>query len=107
MTTSPALLAAVLVLAAGTFALRLAGPLLRSRVTFPPRAERLTRLSAVVLLAALVATSALAEGQHAAGVARPAGVAVAGVLAWRRAPFLPVVLAAAAVTAGLRLAGVP
>jgi hypothetical protein len=34
-------------------------------------------------------------------------VAVAGVLAWRRAPFALVVLAAAAVTAALRLAGVP
>jgi hypothetical protein len=31
---------------------------------------------------------------------------VAGVLAWRKAPFLVVVLAAAVVTAGLRLAGV-
>jgi hypothetical protein len=34
------------------------------------------------------------------------GVLVAGVLAWRKAPFLVVVLAAAAVTALLRLLGV-
>jgi len=30
-----------------------------------------------------------------------------GLLAWRRAPFVVVVLAAAVVTAALRLAGVP
>jgi hypothetical protein len=42
-----------------------------------------------------------------AGMARPAGVAVGAVLAWRRAPFVVVVFAAAAVAAGLRLLGVP
>ncbi|WP_344259024.1 AzlD domain-containing protein [Streptomyces sodiiphilus] len=97
----------MLVLAAGTFAFRFAGPLLRSRVTFPPEAERAMELSALVLLAALVATTALTEGHGLAGVARPAGVAAAGLLAWRRAPFLVVVLGAAAVTAVLRLLGVP
>ncbi|KUL39381.1 branched-chain amino acid transporter [Streptomyces sp. NRRL F-4489] len=101
-----ALIVAMLVLAAGTYGFRLAGPLLRSRLTFPPRAERLMEVAAVVLLASLVATTALTEGHGAAGLARPAGVAVAGVLAWRKAPFLVVVLAAAAVTAVLRLLGV-
>jgi hypothetical protein len=58
------------------------------------------------MLAALVATTALTEGHAFSGLARPAGVLVAGLLAWRKAPFLTVVLAAAAVTALLRLAGV-
>ncbi|NGO71898.1 AzlD domain-containing protein [Streptomyces boncukensis] len=107
MTGSSTLVVAVLALAAGTYAFRLAGPLLRSRVAFPPRAERLLETGAVVLLAALIATTALTEGDGAAGVARPAGVAVAGVLAWRRVPFLAVVLTAAATTAVLRLLGVP
>ncbi|QES51822.1 branched-chain amino acid transporter [Streptomyces venezuelae] len=100
-------LAAMLALAGGTFLLRLSGPALRARVTFPQRAEKLLEVSAVVLLAALAATSALAEGADFAGVARPAGVAVGGVLAWRKAPFLVVVLAAAGTAALLRLAGVP
>ncbi|MGK5638614.1 AzlD domain-containing protein [Streptomyces sp. URMC 126] len=100
------LIAATLVLAAGTFAFRLAGPFLRSRITFPPRAERLMEISAVVLPASLVATTALTEGHGPAGVARPAGVLAAGLLAWRKVPFLAVVLAAAAVTAALRLLGV-
>ena len=97
--------AGLLTLSAGTYAFRFAGPALRQRVTFPPWAERLLDAGAVVLLAALVATTALTTEHHFAGLARPAGVLVGGVLAWRKAPFLVVVLAAAAATAGLRLLG--
>ena len=93
-------------LAAGTYAFRLSGQVLRARITFPPRATRLLEAAAVILLAALVATTALTEGHGFSGFARPAGVLVAGVLAWRRAPFLVIVLAAAAVTALLRVLGV-
>jgi branched-subunit amino acid transport protein len=98
--------AAMLTLAAGTYAFRFAGPALRAKVAFPPRARRLLEAAAVVLLTALVAITALTEGHGFAGLARPAGVVVAGVLAWRRAPFLAVVITAAVVTAVLRVAGV-
>jgi len=98
--------AALLTLSAGTFAVRFSGPVLRQRITFPPWAERLLEAGAVVLLAGLAATTALTEGHGFAGLARPAGVLVGGVLAWRKAPFLVVVLAAAAATAVLRLLGV-
>ena len=93
-------------LAAGTYALRLSGQLLRARVSFPPRAGKLLEAAAVIMLAALVATTALTEGHGFSGFARPGGVLIAGVLAWRRAPFLVIVLAAAAGTALLRLVGV-
>ena len=92
-------------LSAGTYAFRLSGQVLRAKISFPPRVTRLLAAAAVILLAALVATTALTEGHGFSGLARPAGVLVAGVLAWRKAPFLVVVLAAAAVTALLRLAG--
>ncbi|MGY5008744.1 hypothetical protein ACWCY6_11765 [Streptomyces sp. 900105755] len=59
-----------------------------------------------MLLVALLATGALTEGGGFAGIARPARVLAAGVLAWRGAPFAVVVLGAAAVTALLRAAGV-
>ncbi|AUI58457.1 AzlD domain-containing protein [Amycolatopsis sp. BJA-103] len=95
------------VLAAGTFAFRFAGPVLKARFTVSPKAEKLMARSAVVLLAALVAVAALTEGHEFAGFARPAGVLVGGVLAWRKAPFALVVVAAAATAALLRLAGVP
>lgn len=106
MTETWLLLGSIAVLAAGTYAFRLAGPLLRERYSLTPRMRRVLTGAAVVLLAAVVATSALIEEQAFAGWARPSGVAVAGVLAWRGAPFVLVVLAAAGVTAGLRLLGV-
>ncbi|GAA4869672.1 MULTISPECIES: AzlD domain-containing protein [Saccharopolyspora] len=95
----------VLALAAGTYAMRLAGPLLRGRVEFSPRWEQLMSIAAMVLLGGFVATSTAFEGGDLAGWARFAGVAVGGVLAWRKAPFVLVVVAAAATTALLRVVG--
>ncbi|NEB75046.1 AzlD domain-containing protein, partial [Streptomyces sp. SID14478] len=92
-----------LVLAAGTYAFRLAGPLLQGRVELPARVQELLSTGATVLLVALLATGALMEGHEFAGWARPAGVLAGGVLAWRRAPFAVVVVGATAVTGLLRL----
>ena len=101
------LIVAIGVLAVGTFALRIAGPVLRTRIEVPERVESLLATAAVVLLTALVATAALTDGDGFGGVAKPAGVLVGGVLAWRRAPFVLVVIAAAATAAVLRLLGLP
>lgn len=97
---------AIVALAAATFTFRIAGPLLRNRVTVPAVAERFLAGAAAVLLVALAATSALTQGGGFAGWARPVGVLVAGILAARRLPFPLVVLAAAIVTALLRLGGI-
>lgn len=102
-----ALVLGVVVLAALTYGVRMAGALLRARTTLPDEGERLTVVAVAVMFCALIATSAVLEGGAFAGPARPAGVGVAAVLAWFRAPFLVVVAAAAVVTALLRLAGVP
>lgn len=107
MTSTTTLLIAVGVLAVGTYALRYAGPMLRARFTLSAGVEKLMTAATVVLLAALVATVALTEAQEFAGWARPAGVLAGGVLAWRKAPFVAVVVVAAAVAAGLRAIGVP
>ncbi|WP_129669687.1 AzlD domain-containing protein [Phytoactinopolyspora endophytica] len=106
MSTTMGLVLATIVLGAGTFAFRLAGPLLRERVELSPRVEKLLGVAAVVLLAALVGTTALLDEQEFVGFARPAGVAVGGILAWKKAPFFVVVLAAAGTAAGLRVLGV-
>jgi branched-subunit amino acid transport protein len=105
---------AILVLAVGTYALRAAGPLLRTRLAkahgsaeLPPRLTELLSTAATVLLVALVAISAFTDGGEFAGIALPAGVLAGGVLAWRKAPFVVVVVVAAAVAAGLRALGVP
>jgi branched-subunit amino acid transport protein len=105
--TAASLVVATVVLGVGTFAFRLAGPILRSRVDVSPQLERLMAMAAIVLLAALVGIAAFLDGQEFAGVARPAGIAVGGVLAWRKAPFALVVIAAAATAAALRALGVP
>jgi branched-subunit amino acid transport protein len=101
------LIAAILALAVGTYTLRLTGVLLRDRLNLSDRVRRLLPMAAAALLAALAATAALTESGAFAGVARPAGVAVGALLAWRRAPFVVVVIAAAVTAAGLRLAGLP
>ncbi|MCW2632308.1 MAG: branched-chain amino acid transport [Pseudonocardia sp.] len=97
---------ALAVLAGGTYLLRLAGLVLRERLKLPERVARLLDLAATALLLALVATAALTEAGGFAGWARPAGVLVGAVAAWRRAPFAVVVVLAAATTAGLRALGV-
>jgi branched-subunit amino acid transport protein len=100
-------LLAIAVLAAGTYAFRLAGPVFRHRMRIPDRLQRLLAVATAVLLTALVATAALTQGDGFAGWARPAGVLVGGALALRRAPFPVVVVAAAATTGVLRLTGIP
>src|ERR1700747_3410497 len=97
---------AIVALAVVTYGFRLSGAVLRGRVTGPAAPERLFADAATVLLIALAATAALTAGHGFAGWARPAGVLAAGVLAARRAPFPVVVVAAAGVTALLRLAGI-
>ncbi|MET8977534.1 AzlD domain-containing protein [Streptomyces sp. NPDC004539] len=97
---------AILVLALGTYAFRLTGPLLHGRVTLPERVRGMLSAGAIVLLVAMLATGALTETGGFPGWARPAGVLVGVGLAWRRAPFVVVVLGAAGTTAVLRGAGV-
>ena len=98
---------AVLTLAGGTYLMRIAGIVLRDRLHVPARVERYLDLAATALLVALVATAALTDGTGFAGWARPAGVAVGALAAWRKVPFVLVVVLAAATTAGLRHLGLP
>jgi branched-subunit amino acid transport protein len=96
--------AAVLVGAAGCYALKLAGLSVPRRVLDHPRARRIAGVLPVALLAALAATQTFGDGRHLTVDARAAGLAVAVLAIWRRAPFLVVVCAAAATAALVRLA---
>ena len=98
---------AVAGLAAGTYLVRLSGLLLRRRPRIPDGVRRYLDLGATALLVALVATAALTQAGGFAGWARPVGVALGAVAAWRRLPLVVVVLVAAGGTAVLRLVGVP
>ncbi|MEU6255346.1 AzlD domain-containing protein [Streptomyces sp. NPDC047043] len=96
----------VLALAVGTYTFRLVGPVLQGRVELPARVQELLSAGAIVLLVALLAKGALTEGGGFAGWARPTGALVGGALAWRRAPFVVVVLGAAGTAGVLRAVGV-
>lgn len=97
------LIGALVVVTAGIKAF---GPVLVGGRTLPVWATRVVALMAPALLAALVVTSALADGQELEAGAHTAGVAVAGVLLWWRRPLVLCVLVAIAVTAALRALGV-
>jgi len=73
-------------LSAGTYAFRLSGQALRARISLPPRVTRLLEAAAVLLLAPLVATTALTEGHGFAGLARPEDRGE-GVPGWRGPRF--------------------
>lgn len=99
------LLAAIAVLAVGTYAFRATGPLLRKRWKPSPALQRTLEVASVVLLAAVAARSGTFHDGELADGALIGGAAVAAVLSWIKAPFLVIVGAAVAVTAGLRFAG--
>ena len=85
-----------------TAAIKGAGPLTLGGRELPGWFSRVIALMAPALLAALVCTNALADGQRLSIGADTAGVAVAGLALWRGASVIVAVLIAAVVTAGLR-----
>lgn len=95
--------AAVVVVGAGTVALKAAGPALLAGRPLPPRASALLAMLAPALLAALVVTQAFADGRHLVLDARAAGLGAAAVAVALRAPLLAVVVVAAVATALVRL----
>lgn len=98
---------AIAVTAAGCYLVKLLGLSVPPEVLERPLVRRLAVLLPVALLAALAALQTVGGAQGELVVdARLAGLAAAGVALLLRAPFLVVVAAAVAVTAGLRaLAG--
>lgn len=95
---------AIVVMTIGAWGQRLAGaflvgPLLERR----PLLARAAGLIPAAVVMAVIVSLTLVRGGSLVIDERLAGLAVAALLVWRRAPFIVVVLAAAAVTAGLRL----
>jgi branched-subunit amino acid transport protein len=92
--------------AAVTIAIKAVGPMALGHRDLPGWFIEVIALMAPALLAALVVTAALADGQRLAVGADTAGVGVAGVALWRGVNVVVGVAIAATVTAGLRAAGV-
>ena len=96
----------VLLCALTTFVTKGIGPAATGARELPAPAVRVVALLGAALLSALVVTNALADGDRVHVGADTAGVAVAGLLLWRRVHLLVAVVSAAVVTAGLRQLGV-
>ena len=94
--------AAILGLAAISYALKAAGPLLVGGQELHPSLRQVLDLVAVPLLAALIVVQTFTTGHDIVFDARVPALGVAGLLVWRRAPFLVVVLGAAATAAAIR-----
>ena len=98
---------AVLLTAAGCYALKLTGLVVPKGVLSNPRVRRFAELVPIALLAALVAVQSFADGQSLTiDPARLAGLGAAVVALLLRAPFLVVVVVAAGTAAVLRALGV-
>jgi branched-subunit amino acid transport protein len=85
-----------------TAAIKAAGPIALGGRDLPPRFTAVVVLLAPALLAALVVTQALADGDRLAVGADTAGVLAGGLVAWRWGSIIACVVVAAAVTAALR-----
>lgn len=106
MTNTLTVLAGLAVLSAGTWLMRFSGAKLGNKLALSDRAQKLLNDGATTLLFSVALATTFFEGSHFAGYARFAGVAVAVFLAWRKVPLIFVIIAAALVTAFLRLAGI-
>ena len=95
--------AGLLVASAACYGLKLAGLSLPARWLQDARIQRTAPLLPVALLAALIATQTFALGQHLVLDVRAAALGMALVAVLLRAPFLVVIVVAAATAALLRL----
>ncbi|GAA4733340.1 hypothetical protein GCM10023216_27060 [Isoptericola chiayiensis] len=103
--TPTVLWATVLVASAASFVLKLAGHLVPEHWLATDRVQRSSALVTVALLVSLVVVQTVADGQAVVVDARLPALAVAAVALALRAPFVVVVVLAAATAAGLRALG--
>jgi len=92
----------VLVLSATAYAFKVLGLVVVGSRRLPPALERCLLLVPAAVIAALIVKDTLSSGQELVLDARAAGVGVAAIAAWRRAPLIVVIVLGAAVTALVR-----
>ncbi|ELQ6218363.1 AzlD domain-containing protein [Cronobacter dublinensis] len=107
MASTITILSGIAVLSVGTYLMRFGGAKLGNKLALSERAQALLSDAATTLLFAVALAATFYEGESFAGMARVLGVAFALFLAWRKAPLIAVIVAAAVVTALLRLTGMP
>jgi branched-subunit amino acid transport protein len=92
----------VLLLAAGAYSFKVLGLVVLGGRALPAPLDRCLALIPAALIAALVVKDTVSVGQELVVDARLAGVSVAVVAAWRRAPLIVVIVLGALVTAVVR-----
>lgn len=92
----------VLAVAIGCYGLKVLGLSVPERILEHPMTVRAAAFIPVGLLAALVAVQGFSTGSSLTFDARVVGLGVAALLLWRKVPFLPMLVAAAAATALVR-----
>ena len=92
----------IVLVAALTAAIKAAGPIALGGRELPGWFASIVTAMPAAVLAALVVTAALANGQELSIGPDTAGVAAAGLVAWRGGSVITCVLVAAVVCAGLR-----
>jgi branched-subunit amino acid transport protein len=92
----------VIVLGVSAYACKVVGLVVIGVRTLPPAVERCLALIPAAMLSALIVKDTFSVGQELVLDARAAGVAVAAIAAWRRAPIVVVIAIGAAVTALVR-----
>lgn len=95
----------ILIASAIVAATKFIGFVLPARFTENPVVQHVSDAVTVALLAALVVIQTAGAGSAVTIDARLAAVFVAGLMLWRKAPFIVVIVVAALVAAGIRLLG--
>ena len=94
----------IIALGLGAYAFKVLGLVVVGARSLPPVVERCLALIPAALLSALIVKVSFSVGVDLVLDARAAGVAVAVVASWRRAPIPVVIVLGAAVTAVVRAA---
>jgi branched-subunit amino acid transport protein len=96
--------ALIITLGLGAYAFKVLGLVVIGARSLPPVVERCLALIPAALLSALIVKDTFSVGHDLVLDARAAGVAVAVIATWRRAPIPVVIVLGAAVTAIVRAA---
>ena len=92
----------IILLAIGAYAFKVTGLIILGGRSLPPVFERCLGLIPAAIITALVMKDTFTVGQDLTLDARALGIAVAVIVAWKRAPLIVVIVLGAAVTALVR-----
>lgn len=95
----------IVVLAAGCYAFKVVGLVVIGDRTLPAVVVRCLALIPAAMISALIVLNTFSDGHDLTVDARAVGVATAIVAAWRRLPFIAVIVIGAGVTALVRAVG--